>query len=384
MESYPNIFDYATKEFTQDAIICWLLSCEKTCISFLNKFIFKEKPIEKVTFEYGPSKQVSYIDVYVNIEIDGKYYSLIFENKANTTLHDDQLQKYCDTVLEWYKKKDCLGKIYYIYFKTGYLSNKEKNYLQNEYCRSIENKDKFYKEPVFITAEDMQKFISDYNDIDILNEYNQYLKKLIKTQKENLNNWYKPESLNNHIGQGRFWENIYGDDTVYNTANSGSIEYSYKNLITYKDKNENILFWLLFRFEPRWVREGKGNDEYRAQPYIQFQLYRHNKHYDKNNKWYSTVQDYCKKITGEEFPEYGKGRNPKADYNGAEIFRITFTPEKNGKFFTDYFRELSRLITDKLSEKEVIEKLFENPDAIKPECYNQESETYEISDSIIE
>ena len=144
MNDYPNIFDYATKEFTQDAMICWLLNCKETCLPFLNEFIFKDNDEIKgeIEFEYGPSKQISRIDVYANIEYNGKYYPIIFENKSNTTIHDNQIERYCNQVYEWYKEKSELDTIYFVYFKTGYMFYKEKELVEKEFNK-IENKEKF-------------------------------------------------------------------------------------------------------------------------------------------------------------------------------------------------------------------------------------------------
>lgn len=376
MNDYPNIFDYATKEFTQDAMICWLLNCKETCLPFLNKFIFKDNDEIKgeIEFEYGPSKQISRIDVYANIEYNGRYYPIIFENKANTTTHNEQIERYCNLVNDWFKNEPKLEKILLVYFKTGYMFDKEKKQVKEEFDK-IENKEKFCTEPIFISAEDMREFISPYKDkYKLLEDYHGYLKNLIEKQKNHYNNWYELDSLSTHIGQGRFFQEVFGDKTGWSEGNSGSVEYSYKNLITYTDgakktdDNKNVYFGILYRFEPRWKRKDKKGEksEFVPIPYLQLQLYRDNKICDKNNVWYENVWKFAKKaIEGnEEWKiDFKTARAPKNNnYNGAEIFRITFSDDENeqthAKKVSEWLKECSVKLQEVFSSEEALQRLF--------------------------
>ena len=100
----PNIFEYATKELSQDAMICWLLSCincsdkryKKIGLNFI-RFIFDDDKIEEreISLEEGPLKQLAHMDVYAVVKLRGDFWPIIFENKTNTYLHDDQFNNYC-------------------------------------------------------------------------------------------------------------------------------------------------------------------------------------------------------------------------------------------------------------------------------------------------
>ena len=101
----PNIFKYATKELSQDAMICWFLEClnsedqEYETIGFeFIKFIFKNIYDNIETAELfkktPPKAQYEKIDVYAEIVINGTLHPVIFEDKTNTYLHDDQMYKY--------------------------------------------------------------------------------------------------------------------------------------------------------------------------------------------------------------------------------------------------------------------------------------------------
>lgn len=374
MNDYPNIFDYATKEFTQDAMICWLLNCKETCLPFLNKFIFKDNDEIKgeIEFEYVPSKQISRIDVYANIEYNGRYYPIIFENKSNTTTHDEQIKRYCELVNEWFKNEPKLEKIFLVYFKTGYMFDKEKKLVKKEFDK-IKNKEKFCQEPIFISAEDMKQFISQYqNHYKILEDYYLYLENLVEKQKYYRDNWFELDSLSTHIGQGRFFQELFNEDADWSEANSGSVEYSYHNLITYSDSNKNVYFWLLYRFEPRWERKNKEDkkSEFVPIPYLQLQLYRGNKICDKNNEWYGKIKAFAKDIFKEECEkklikfkhENNPDYKPKNNYNGAEIFRITFSDDANeqthAKKVSEWLKECSVKLQEVFSSEDALQKLF--------------------------
>lgn len=369
MNDYPNIFDYATKEFTQDAMICWLLNCKETCLPFLNTFIFKnsEEIKGEIEFEYGPSKQISRIDVYANIEYNGKYYPIIFENKANTTTHSKQIERYCNLVNDWFKNEPKLETIYLVYFKTGYMFGKEKKLVEEEFNK-IKNKEKFCQKPIFISAEGMRDFIFQYKEhYKILEDYYLYLENLIEKQKYYYDNWFKLDSLSTHIGQGRFFQEVFGNETDWSEGNSGSVEYSYKNLITYSDSNKNVFFELLYRFEPRWERKNREDkkSEYIPIPYLQLQLYRGNKICDKNNEWYGKVKEFARKAIeqNEEWKiDFKTARVPKNNYNGAEVFRITFSDNDieavHAKNVVKWLKQCSEKLQEIFNSEEVLQSLF--------------------------
>ena len=93
-----NFFTFATKETTQDSMLCWIFEnwqnedFKDIVCTLLDKFSVKvdyDKIINIKTF-----KQVSSIDVIVVIETTDKHQVLIIEDKTDSNAHTNQLLKY--------------------------------------------------------------------------------------------------------------------------------------------------------------------------------------------------------------------------------------------------------------------------------------------------
>ena len=104
----PNIFDYAQKELTQDAMVCWLLKCchssdckhKKIGIDFI-KFITDAQTDDIELESNSPYNQYYHMDVYANVRINNKIHPIIFEDKTNTYLHGEQHFRYLNMVSDW-------------------------------------------------------------------------------------------------------------------------------------------------------------------------------------------------------------------------------------------------------------------------------------------
>lgn len=124
-QTLPNIFHYATKELSQDAFLCWLLSLadakyadtgnrsiHELAVYFIHKlfanpdFVFKNVKVKK---------QVKNIDIWV--EIDGKHL-LIIEDKTSSNAGIEQLMTYKKTATDFCKKNN-FESLNCIYLKTG-------------------------------------------------------------------------------------------------------------------------------------------------------------------------------------------------------------------------------------------------------------------------
>lgn len=142
--SSPNIFKHATKELSQDAMICWFLEClnsddkkyRQLGLNFI-RFIFNDNEIKvaKLFNNSFPKTQHEKIDVYAEIVINDKtVHPVIFEDKTNTYLHNDQMYKYIEKInneTNDKKRKNFFGEvelsnILYVYFKTGFASDWER------------------------------------------------------------------------------------------------------------------------------------------------------------------------------------------------------------------------------------------------------------------
>lgn len=152
----PNIFRYATKELSQDALICWLVACAKEAegelrecgLAFVEallrsgsgRVIDARKVAEEgyqgeghaTTVERGPCPQHGGIDVYFQAKVDGNLVSFVVEDKTGTEMHGGQLERYRQAVGEDHVAEDLIKAVY---FKTGYVFGDERQLAERAgYC----------------------------------------------------------------------------------------------------------------------------------------------------------------------------------------------------------------------------------------------------------
>lgn len=127
----PNLFHYATKELSQDAFLCWALEwrnirghqmCEFAYLlleSFIKDSIYKDQihalDIERIEI----NRQYKNIDIFILAHLkNGLALPIIIEDKTNTTIHDDQLDRYRQLLMQEYTD---FPEPICIYYKTGYI-----------------------------------------------------------------------------------------------------------------------------------------------------------------------------------------------------------------------------------------------------------------------
>lgn len=151
----PNIFNYATKELSQDAAICWLIEwayhdepgrerltkCGQKFIEALFAKHGKKVPENCGKPEIQP--QYNYIDVLSRI---GEYVLLV-EDKTGTKDHSDQLERYYKKVLGEVTKEEKVGKenILPIYLKTGNQSLFDRMRIENSTPYKVFDRGDFWK-----------------------------------------------------------------------------------------------------------------------------------------------------------------------------------------------------------------------------------------------
>lgn len=127
-----NIFDFATKKLSQDALICWLINGIKykedkelyKKAEKILKYIFEKKGIDICleNYEFEIRTQYSNIDILVLAKrkedlaknIENVEYALIIEDKKLTTIHNEQLERYTDKIKKKYELEDNhIIKVYY-------------------------------------------------------------------------------------------------------------------------------------------------------------------------------------------------------------------------------------------------------------------------------
>lgn len=138
----PNLFDFATKELSQDAVICWLIAwagagtegrpadgeLRRCGVALLNALFAKwhNWPVE-----LGEVVRTEVVRQEHNIDmlarVDGRHVLLI-EDKTDTGAHDGQLGRYLSLVVEGRTRfgKVANDDLFPIYFKTGNHSLKDR------------------------------------------------------------------------------------------------------------------------------------------------------------------------------------------------------------------------------------------------------------------
>ena len=129
----PNLFAWATKELSQDAMICWLIEWSATPgdnkadrelrdlgRGFVGALI--DKHGVKLTGAVQRAeihRQKHGIDVLARIHDEDSPYVLLIEDKTHTSAHSDQLQRYRDLVSGGHTVLGEVPDHLPLYFKTG-------------------------------------------------------------------------------------------------------------------------------------------------------------------------------------------------------------------------------------------------------------------------
>ncbi len=170
----PNIFDFATSELSQDAVLAYILAwadpeCDlksknypklkKLGLDFLNALLDKAgRPVQKIT-ELCVATQDNRVDISVKIN-DSIF--LIIEDKTNTGAHSDQIKNYVEEAKNSNRGEEILS----IYLKTG---NESKCYLPEISLDGVDGH--FFRNDLL----DVLKKNPDTSN-DIVEEFRQHLK----------------------------------------------------------------------------------------------------------------------------------------------------------------------------------------------------------------
>lgn len=144
-EKRPNIFSYATSELSQDAFFCWLIRFAD------NEFASSNKELHEIGLKFvsllagiEPSsihnvvvgRQWENIDIWVEINSDA---ILIIEDKTDTSIHDNQLERYKKIVEEEYLGKR--DRQYFAYVKTGNEPKSINDIVKSNHYKVINRQD---------------------------------------------------------------------------------------------------------------------------------------------------------------------------------------------------------------------------------------------------
>lgn len=398
----PNIFWYATRELSQDAVVCWLLAClrssehkyQKIGLNFI-RFIFKnlEMELEEIAFEDvelsegSPYKQYSHIDVYAVIRVRQYVYPIIFENKTNTYLHGGQFEKYCVDVAErmqpdknYYEevtrnmklKPNGWGNLIYVYFKTGHVPEWQLNDLKKEKDsakEAVSNKNiklsvrEIYLDDIvgFLKQQEKESLLGDYCDVleRQLDKRNFALVHAMESAEacmQALDNQYG----SHEVATGVLFETIFGP-TKFEYSHQ---QWAAQNLFFVRDKEGNETYYC-FRFQ---------ECKYGKEKVPAFQLQQHRIEKDvKGDKEVALkekveqgkkIHEICKEIIEsnscmglayriEELKEY-----PCKSYNGQMLMKFFIVGESTPRNVCEYINEFSEKLIGRvktqIGEKSIV------------------------------
>ncbi len=214
----PNLFRYATKELSQDALICWLIDwaaqskgessedeeLRRCGLRFVSALLNHKRdelvPIEldsEVTTEIHPQERS--IDVLARIN---REHVLLIEDKTDTQDHSNQLSRYYADVVEGRTKfgKMSEDKLRPIYFKTGNQSRGDESRIES--IKDPRGSPLGFK--VF-TRKNFLEILDKYEGHNaILLEFQQYLQSL-----EDQTSSYMEWTRENKKESWRGWEGFY-------------------------------------------------------------------------------------------------------------------------------------------------------------------------------
>lgn len=177
-----NIFNFATKELSQDAFLSWFIAnCNDQSIgehsydfiNFLTGYDFKYGEIKKVTIK----QQEHNMDIIVDLwTLNDLHYVIVIEDKTFSSAHSGQLKKYADIMNGWNNEEpDYINRRRKVFYKVDYLTEQDNIELEkgNE---GFDTQDHWR----IFNIKDIYNFFSKLPETksEILNSYVEHIKKI--------------------------------------------------------------------------------------------------------------------------------------------------------------------------------------------------------------
>ena len=152
----PNLFAYATKELSQDAVICWLIEWSATAANHAGEHVLRNLGQSFVGALLGKHnvalagdirsaeiyQQDNGIDVLARIRDEKSEHVLLIEDKTGSEVHGDQLHRYLRAAMEGSTNlRKVPGSICPIYLKTGNQSLAGDRKVENSYFKVFHRAD---------------------------------------------------------------------------------------------------------------------------------------------------------------------------------------------------------------------------------------------------
>lgn len=361
-----NLFQYATKELSQDAFFCWLINWIKfpekpqyrAGIETLNLFLGKNR--KEQYFHVEVKRQYKKIDVLI---LFNDKYALIIEDKTNTSEHGNQIERYKKILESDYPERT----IFTVYVKTGIIYDED--------ARIVKKADSV------VTLEDLLNTLLPFRGhtgSDILDDYIEYIASIAGERRAidaQISSGAYSAALETYYGQFSFLNQLFPNrskgmevgkayiDKAYNppiyrdyiyagTNNGGTpwIQYCFwaqKYPEQLKQDNSIEYHYLFWRLDCNWIRENKDdpNCEYIPEFYIAL------RHYDENAKMsdaarqrkkdaYRMFRKICEPIENAH-PEIFRKIGIRENYKESDLL---FIPLSQIRTFP--FNELKNLLND--------------------------------------
>lgn len=301
-----NLFDYATKELSQDAFLMWLFEnydCENQAVKKTSEKIFRKFTKEQIDFsgitDLTTKAQWKNIDVSVLFTYKGEKYLIVIEDKTYSNEHS-QLKFYNESIKQ---HNTPLKEVYKIFYKTALIDENERQRVNDAGW-------------VGFDISDIYNLFCDISDTgsEILNGYIEHIKKTYKY-------FYEFKQLD--FKKDWLWNNTVFQ--AYSTKKWGSEHTGcYNGIYVYSWINEEFKRFtieLLFEFR-HWEIVAK----------IQYWK-NENEEYD-----IKLLKDYLWGLTiSEPFPY-------EAHYGNKRLTRILKSPED--KDFFNSYEEFDRWINE--------------------------------------
>ena len=378
-----NLFDFATSELSQDAIIAWLFNWfnDKSNLELhkLSKqLIYQITGISKENIEtvkvfrqLTSNVKVDQKDVSVKIDvlIIVNNIAVIIEDKTFTHEHDEQIDTYKsglqklidDNEIPGY---DCtlqpINEIITVYWKTGFYDDFDSAVVANYY----------------IKRSDLLKALNNINsNNDIFNDYFKHLLKLEENEKSEQNFeiikedfkdiWDKyPNYSWSYVGQYRFLDCLRNDKFVLKKGKMYEPYQVYSDSSSGRPWSQMVVYYGEYQTGDKYGIFFRADTDTKG-PYISLRLYENKEQYKTNKdqhkaKWWElrgivdkilSENDDLKSLLKETYP--GK----KENYNEASVFHLHLDKyfkywENGGSEIIEKLRKFNDLFLENLDNAE--------------------------------
>lgn len=127
-----NLFEFATKELSQDAFLRWFLESweDQDIHPHVIRFLEKATGLSGLDTRLTSVKttaQAAHIDILCDFALGDEKHLLVIEDKTMSRDHNDQLNRYTKEIEGWKEWKHTQGKVHLLYYKTSFLGEEERN-----------------------------------------------------------------------------------------------------------------------------------------------------------------------------------------------------------------------------------------------------------------